>query len=161
MFYDPNAEFQDTEYRELPPGEYIACAVQSVWKPSKKGDMMMEVDFQVLKGEMESVQIRHWFNLGSSNDTAKEIAMKDLFKLCRAIGLTKPIESEDDLVAFFNWAATKPVKITVKHKADREGQMRPRLVGFDAPDKAQAPAAQAAAESVKLPPAKKSDDIPF
>lgn len=156
MFYDPTEEIEQGEYRELPPGKYVSVIVESIWKESKKGTMMMEADFCVTKGPMEGVQIRHWLNLMSNNETAAEIARKDLHQICKAVKLDRPIESEDDLVKFFAWAKGKPINIEVKAKADGQGQMRSRITRFNvdldaAPPKPAAPAANG----------QPLDDIPF
>lgn len=164
MFYDPTAQIDQgaTEYRELPEGNYKAVITNSIWKPSKKGTMMMEVDFQVVGGENAGVNQRHWLNLGSDNEMAAEIARKELHAICKDLKLDKPITNEDELVAFFNWATGKPLTFAIKRKLDREGTMRSRIVkfGVDLSRPAQTPPPPKP-QSVVIETDQPLDDMPF
>lgn len=162
MFFDPNEQFEESsrEWRELENGDYDVVVSKSMWKPSKSGNMMMEIDFTVVAGERQSASIRHWLNLGSNSETAREIARKDLSKICVAVDLQKPITTEDELVAFFQWMEQKQkmLTITVKQKPDRTEQLRARVVAFN--KRGAAPTPKPEPQPVALPP-KGGDDIPF
>lgn len=165
MFYNPEEELQETQYRELPEGNFKAVITESLWKESKKGTMMMELTLQVIEGAHNGVSQKHWLNLGSDNEMAAEIARKELHAICKSLKMEKPITTEDELVAFFNWAGGKPIGIGIKRKLDKEGNMRSRIAKFgvdlDAHRKPTPPQTQPVSIQIPAKAEGPVDDMPF
>lgn len=81
----------------LPAGEYVAAVVKSERKEAKSGNgnAYINLEFEVQDGEYHGRRFWTMLNLWNSNDTAVEIAQRELNSICQAIGRLRVDDSED------------------------------------------------------------------
>lgn len=86
-----------TESREpIPAGWYTVMIVASEMKPTKAGTgEYLELTMDVIDGEHQNRKLWHRLNLDNPNETAVEIAQRELSAICRAVGVMTPQDSGD------------------------------------------------------------------
>lgn len=84
------------EYSAIPAGEYQAVITDSVFKATKnnRGEYL-ELTFEIIDGEYRGRKIWSRLNLNNPNAIAVEIAQKELARICQAINVMKPKNSEE------------------------------------------------------------------
>lgn len=79
----------------IPAGEYKAIIIDSIEKETKKKTgSYINLTFQVIDGEYKGRCIFHMLNLNNPNDIAVRIAEQNLSAICRAVGVTRPRNTE-------------------------------------------------------------------
>lgn len=101
----------------IPAGWYTCIITDSEFKPTKKGDgEYLQLRLDVIDGENEGRVLFDRLNLSNPNQTAVDIAQRQLSAICRAIGVMTPQDSAD--------LHDKPIKVKVK--------IRPAGNGYEA-----------------------------
>ena len=138
--FDFDASQVDTSsYSEIPEGQYVAVINKAERKPTRKGDAeYLSLEFQVVSDQQNGRKIWENLNLWNANQQAVKIAFESLASICKAVGVLKPTDT-DQLVG-------RPMRITIKHKPDRQsGDLQARIVKFE-PTTPQASTAQASTQ---------------
>jgi hypothetical protein len=131
--FDFDASQVDTSsYSELPEGQYVAVINKAERKPTKRGDAeYLSLEFQIVSDHQNGRKLWENLNLWNANQDAVKIAFASLASICKAVGVLKPTDT-DQLV-------NKPMRITIKHKADRQsGELQAKISKFE-PTTPQAP----------------------
>lgn len=75
----------------VPAGKYRAIITKSEWKATKAGTgRYLEFVIQIVEGESNGRMLWARLNLENPNQTAVDIARKELSSICRATGKLKP-----------------------------------------------------------------------
>lgn len=144
--FDASQHAEQVSYAPLPAGQYVVIATASEMKPTKTGTgQFLQFTFEVLDGPSKGRRLWTRLNLINPNQTAVDIANRELAAICRAVGIIKPQDSAE--------LHNKPILVTVDVELDRNGKEGNRITQYDpigggapaAPAFAQAPAAPAAA----------------
>ncbi len=138
--FDFDASQVDTSsYSEIPEGQYVAVINKAERKPTKRGDAeYLSLEFQVVSDQQNGRKIWENLNLWNANQQAVKIAFESLASICKAVGVLKPTDT-DQLVG-------RPMRITIKHKPDRQsGDLQARIIKFE-PTTPQAQTAQASTQ---------------
>lgn len=94
--FDAGAVPEQDAFTVLPEGIYPAIAVASEMKPTKAGTgQYLQVVFEVLDGQYKGQKLWARMNLMNPNQTAVDIAQRELAALCRAVGVMKPSDSTE------------------------------------------------------------------
>jgi len=138
--FNANTVEPANDFDPIPPGKYIAVITASEMKPTKAGTgAYLELTFQVVDGEFKNRLLWARLNLENPNATAVKIARGELSSICRAVGVLEPKDSCE--------LHNLPVVITVKQKADAEGELRNEIKGYAKRETGQAAAAPQAKSS--------------
>jgi len=117
--FDANNVPEQQEFSALPEGQYVAIATASEMKPTKNGNgQFLQFVFEVLDGPQKGRKVWARLNLVNQNQTAVDIAQRELGAICRAVGVMKPNDSAE--------LHNKPLLITVAVEVDdrkREGNV--------------------------------------
>jgi hypothetical protein len=107
------------EFTALPDGQYVVIATASEMKPTKNGQgQFLQFTFEVLDGPQKGRKVWARLNLVNQNQTAVDIAQRELGAICRAVGIIKPNDSAE--------LHNRPLLITVAVEVDdrkREGNV--------------------------------------
>lgn len=80
----------------LPAGEYLAMATDSEMKSTKSGNgKYLQIAWKVLDGPHEGRMLWSRLNLENPNQTAVDIAKRELSAICHAVGVLRPKRSEE------------------------------------------------------------------
>lgn len=80
----------------IPAGWYTVMIVASEMKPTKNGSgEYLQLRLDIIDGEYEGRVLFDRLNLRNSNQTAVEIAQRQLSAICRAVGVMQPQDSSD------------------------------------------------------------------
>lgn len=137
------AEVQPQEsFEPIPVGEYNAMITDSEMKPTKNGQgEYLQLVFEVAEGEYSGRKIWARLNLVNQNQTAVDIAQRELSAICRAVGVMQPQDSTD--------LHEKPLTIGVKIRQspgyDATNEINKYLPFQDGPKSASKPAASGGA----------------
>jgi len=105
------------KFSALPEGQYVVIATASEMKPTKNGQgQFLQITFEVLDGPHKGRKLWARLNLVNQNQTAVDIAQRELGAICRAVGVIKPNDSAE--------LHNKPLLVTVVVEIDdrkREG----------------------------------------
>lgn len=83
-------------FEPIPVGEYNAMITDSEMKPTKNGQgEYLQLVFEVVEGEYQGRKIWARLNLVNQNQTAVDIAQRELSAICRAVGVMQPQDSTD------------------------------------------------------------------
>ena len=83
-------------FTALPAGDYAACIVGSVMKPTKDGGgELLELKLQITQGEFKNRLIFDRLNLKNKNEQAVQISRGTLSAICRAVGVLTPDDSSE------------------------------------------------------------------
>jgi hypothetical protein len=111
------------EFAAIPAGKYVAVITHSEHKDTKAGDgAYLELVFEIVEGEHKGRKVWARLNLENPNPVAVKIARAELSAICRAIGVLTPKDS----VELHNL----PLLVTVKQKADQDGEIRNEVRGY-------------------------------
>lgn len=94
--FDASLVPQQVEFSALPEGVYVVIATASEMKPTKRGDgQLLQFTFEVLDGPCKGRKLWARLNLVNPNQTAVDIAQRELGAICRAVGVLKPSDSAE------------------------------------------------------------------
>jgi len=83
-------------FEPIPAGWYTAMITSSEMKPTKNGSgEYLQLRIDVIEGEHENRVLFDRLNLNNPNQTAVEIAQRQLSAICRAVGVMQPQDSAD------------------------------------------------------------------
>jgi hypothetical protein len=152
--FDPSA-VQDAAYSLLPAGEYVVMITESEVKESKTNasNSYLNMKLQVAKGEHQGRILFLRLNLWNSNETAKNIADRQLKDIYRALNVTKVQDSSQ--------LHDKPFVIKVKVKADMNGEDRNEVQSILWKKTNKGEAAAVKAEEKKIEAELADDVVPF
>ena len=140
--FDASQVPEQQSFDALPEGQYVVIATASEMKPTKNGQgQFLQFTFEVLDGPCKGRKLWARLNLVNANQTAVDIAQRELGAICRAIGILKPNDSAE--------LHNKPLMVTVaveKDDRNRESNVIKKYesVNGGVPVAAPAPAAAAA-----------------
>lgn len=92
-----NAETVEPQqsFEPIPEGRYTAMITDSEMKPTKSGaGAYLQLTFKVLEGEFTNRLVFTRLNLQNQNQTAVEIAYRQLSAICHAIGVIQVEDSQ-------------------------------------------------------------------
>ena len=91
------AEVQPQEsFEPIPVGDYTAMITDSEMKPTKNNlGEYLQLVFEILEGEYRGRKIFARLNLVNQNQTAVDIAQRELSAICHAVGVMQPQDSTD------------------------------------------------------------------
>ena len=117
--FDASQVPEQMEFTALPEGQYVVIATASEMKPTKNGQgQFLQFTFEVLDGPRKGAKVWARLNLVNGNQTAVDIAQRELGAICRAVGIIKPNDSAE--------LHNLPLLITVAVEVDdrkREGNV--------------------------------------
>lgn len=147
--FDASTVPEQEDFSALPEGQYVVLATASEMKPTKNGNgEYLQFVFEVIDGQYKGRRLWSRLNLKNANQTAVDIAQRELAAICKAVGVIKPSDSSE--------LHNKPLTVTVAVEIDdrkREGNTikKYEAVGHQsvnyAPVTAQAQAAPAPAQT--------------
>lgn len=109
--FDASQVPEQQEFSALPEGQYVVIATASEMKPAKSGTgQFLQFTFEVLDGPQKGRKLWARLNLVNSNQTAVDIAQRELGAICRSVGVIKPSDSAE--------LHNKPMLITVAVEID-------------------------------------------
>ena len=86
----------ESTFDAIPAGDYRACMIESERKPTKAGDgHLLSVKWRIAGGEFNNRTVFDNFNLWNASAAAKARAEKDFAKVCIAVGVRKPGDSNE------------------------------------------------------------------
>ena len=139
--FDASQVPEQQEFSALPEGQYVVIATASEMKPTKSGNgQFLQFTFEVLDGPQKGRKLWARLNLVNPNQTAVDIAQRELGAICRAVGVIKPSDSAE--------LHNKPMLITVAVEIDdrkRESNIIKKYEAVAAGAAAAAPAASGGA----------------
>jgi len=110
-------------FEPIPAGWYTAMITQSEMKPTKNGaGEYLQLRLDVIDGEHEGRVLFDRLNLKNENQTAVEIAQRQLSAICHAVGVLTPNDSTE--------LHDKPLKVKVA--------IRPAGNGYEASNEVKA-----------------------
>ncbi len=134
--FDASQVPEQQEFSALPEGQYVVIATASEMKPTKSGNgQFLQFTFEVLDGPQKGRNLWARLNLVNPNQTAVDIAQRELGAICRAVGVIKPSDSAE--------LHNKPMLITVAVEIDdrkRESNIIKKYEAVSAGAAAAAPA---------------------
>lgn len=111
--FDASTVQPSDDLAPLPTGEYNVMIIASEMKPTKTGlGQYLELTMQVLDGACINRLIWARLNLVNQNQTAMEIAQRELSAICHAVGVLAVQDSEQ--------LHNIPLKIRVVVKSDQQ-----------------------------------------
>ena len=138
--FNANTVEPSTDFEPIPAGKYLAVITASEMKPTKAGNgSYLELTFQVAEGDYKGRLLWARLNLDNPNAMAVKIARGELSSICRAVGVLEPRDSCE--------LHNLPLVVTVKQKADTEGEVRNEIKGYAQKEAAQPAKPQQAANS--------------
>lgn len=94
--FDANEHEPLAELGALPAGEYLAMATESEMKQTKSGNgEYLQITWKVIDGPAKDRLLWSRLNLKNQNQTAVEIAKRELSAICHAVGVIRPKRSEE------------------------------------------------------------------
>ncbi len=117
--FDASQVPEQQEFSAIPEGQYVVIATASEMKPTKRGDgAYLQITFEVIDGPQKGRKLWARLNLKNPNQTAVDIAQRELGAICRAVNVIKPNDSGE--------LHNKPLLVTVGVEIDdrnREGNI--------------------------------------
>lgn len=84
------------DFEPIPAGWYTCMITDSEMKPTKNGaGEYLQLRLDVIDGQYEGRVLFDRLNLKNENQTAVEIAQRQLSAICRAVGVMQPQDSAD------------------------------------------------------------------
>ena len=136
------------DFQPIPAGNYLLDVSFSQLKQSRAGAQMLAVTFDVADGDYSRRKIFQNFVIGSSNETARNIALGQLSELCKAAGLAE-MKQDTDLIG-----ARILGHVVIRKSKDPQYGDSNQVVNFAAAN------AKNAAAAKNAPKASSSDDLP-
>lgn len=153
--FDASQVPEQQEFSALPEGQYVVIATASEMKPTKSGNgQFLQFTFEVLDGPQKGRKLWARLNLVNPNQTAVDIAQRELGAICRAIGVIRPNDSAE--------LHNKPLVVSVGVELDTTKNRQNNVVtkyeplpqgGVGAAPVAAQPAAQPAFQQAAAQPA--------
>lgn len=85
-----------TDFEPIPAADYTAMIVDSEMKPTKNGaGEYLQLVFEICDGQYEGRKVFARLNLNNPNQTAVEIAQRELSSICHAVGVLTPNDSSE------------------------------------------------------------------
>ncbi len=113
--FDASQVQEPQDYSAIPAGQYAVIATASEEKATKSGNgSYLQITFEVLDGPFKSRKLWSRLNLRNPNQTAVDIAQRELGAICRAVGVIKPTRSEE--------LHNKPLMVEVDVEASDTGK---------------------------------------
>ncbi len=154
MGFDATQVPDQQEFTALPEGQYVAIATASEMKPTKSGTgEYLQITFEVLDGPQKGRKLWARLNLKNPNQTAVDIAQRELGAICKAVGVLRPRDSTELhnkpllLTVGVEVDDRKRENNTIKKYAPVSGQAPVATTAFSAAPAAVAPAAAAPAQA--------------
>lgn len=142
---------EQEDFAALPEGQYVVIATASEFKPTKSGNgEYLQFVFEVIDGQYKGRKLWARLNLKNQNQTAVDIAQRELGAICKAVGILKPNDSAE--------LHNKPILVTVAVEvADRKRESNTikkyeSVLGHAAPPSFAPSAAQAAPAAAPATP---------
>lgn len=137
--FDASQVPEQMEFTALPEGQYVVIATASEMKPTKNGQgQFLQFTFEVLDGPQKGRKVWARLNLVNGNQTAVDIAQRELGAICRAVGIIKPNDSAE--------LHNRPLMVTVSVEKDdrnRESNVIKKYEAINVAGGMQPPAAAA------------------
>lgn len=133
-------------FEPIPAGWYTCMITDSEMKPTKNGaGEYLQLRLDVIEGQNEGRVIFDRLNLNNQNQTAVEIAQRQLSAICRAVGVMTPNDSTE--------LHDKPLSVKVSIRPAGNGyDASNEIKAYGTPDKGgQSAPAQAAPAQAKKP----------
>lgn len=121
--FDTRGQEEMGDFSAIPAGEYLCKIVKSEMKLTKKAEeaddpslgQMLSLQFEILGPTQKGRSFFRNLNLVNQNQTAVEIAQKELTSICKAIGFNGVLEDSGTLHG-------KPMiaKLVVKEPSEKE-----------------------------------------
>lgn len=109
--FDASQVPEQETFSAIPEGQYVVIAVASEEKPTKAGTgTFLQFTFEVIDGPMKGRKLWARLNLNNPNQTAVDIAKRELGAICRASGIIKPTDSAE--------LHNRPILVTVAVEVD-------------------------------------------
>jgi len=142
--FDASQVPEQQDFAALPEGQYVAIATSSEEKVTKAGTgKYLQITFEVMDGPAKGRKLWARLNLWNPNQTAKEIAQRELGALCRAVGVIRPNDSSE--------LHNKPLVLTVKVELDDKQRQSNTISKYEPLPQAGMPAAPPAAPQAQAP----------
>lgn len=149
--FDATQVPEQEDFAALPEGQYVVIATASEFKPTKSGNgEYLQFVFEVIDGQYKGRKLWARLNLKNQNQTAVDIAQRELGAICKAVGILKPNDSAE--------LHNKPILVTVAVEVDdrkRESNTIKKyesVLGHAAPPSFAPSAAQAAPAAAPATP---------
>lgn len=89
----------DSEFSALPEGDYVAIMTSAEKKPNSKGTgSYLSCAYEVIDGQYKGRKVFDNMNLWNPNQTAVDIARRELKKLCGALGFAQQPSDSAELL---------------------------------------------------------------
>ena len=122
--FDSNDIEPNKPFEPIPAGRYPMQIIESENKIAKSGNgEYLQITLEVLDGEHKGRRVFVILNLVNTNQTAVEIAYRDLSAICRAVGVRQVDDSEQ--------LHNKPFTGVVKIKHDPGYDPQNALAGYE------------------------------
>ncbi|OPZ24544.1 MAG: hypothetical protein BWZ03_00124 [bacterium ADurb.BinA186] len=93
--FDAEAIEPSVQYEAIPPGRYLAYAVESEMKENKsQTGEYLQIVFEIIEGDYKGRKVFERLNIVNQSEKAQEIAQRALSSLCRAVNVMKLKDSE-------------------------------------------------------------------
>lgn len=117
--FDATTVDPQTSYEPIPKGWYTCQIVESEMKPTKAGDgAYIQLQLKVMEGQYTNRVVFDRLNIQNKNETAQDIAYKQLSAYCHATGQMQ-IQDSQQLHAI-------PFLASIGIEEDRTGQYDPQ-----------------------------------
>ena len=129
-FYDPGETFE-SQYGDIPEGEYPAVLNQWNWKATKAGTgHYLEMEMMIIDHIL--MNRKHWerLNLDNPNEKAVQIGREVLNKFLKAVKWVETIANEEELFKAMAELQGTKVNIIVKHKQRQDGDKDVQIKDF-------------------------------
>lgn len=137
MGFDATTVPEQQEFSALPEGQYVVIATASEEKVTKAGTgKYLQITFEVMDGAFKGRKLWARLNLWNPNQTAKDIAQRELGAICRAVNVLRPNDSAE--------LHNKPLLITVKVELDDRQRQNNTISKYEGLSAGAAPAPMAA-----------------
>ena len=132
--FNANNVPEQIDFAALPVAQYVLIAVGSEMKPTNQGNgEYLNITFEVIDGPYKGRKVWSRLNLINANETAVQIAQRELGALCRAVGVITPDDSSE--------LHNKPFLATVEIELDEKKRERNTITKYEALNGAVAPVA--------------------
>lgn len=124
--FDASEVEPSSDFGAIPPGRYEAIVTATEWRDTSSGNgRYLKLTLQVVGGPHDGHVLFDNLNLENPSEKAVQIARGTLSRICRAVGVMKPRDSED--------LHGLPLVVRVENET-YEGQMYNRVKGYYAKD---------------------------
>ena len=93
--FDANQVEPTTAYEPIPAGFYPMMITDSEMKDSKSGGQYLKLTIEVVDGPKKGRKVFTNLNLVNANQTAVDIARRDLSAICHAVNVLTPQDTQE------------------------------------------------------------------